>query len=131
MTGVTEKPWYQDGNWRVSNEGYDAGWSLDYQPADGEPFTGTTSVSIFSGDEFICGVAIASLHRDDLLDQRALLISQAPATARALDECREALTEAPILSKYHGYMGFEVERFIADYEAWTVKRRAALAKGGL
>lgn len=36
-------------------------------------------------------------------------------------------TTAPILSKYHGMRGFEVMRFIADYEAWNITRRAALA----
>lgn len=38
------------------------------------------------------------------------------------------LGAAPIVSQYHGVRGFETERFIADYQAWTEKRRAALAK---
>ncbi len=51
----------------------------------------------------------------------ARLIAAAPDLAAVADE-------APIISKYHGTHGFDVERFIGDYEAWNVKRRAALAK---
>jgi hypothetical protein len=51
----------------------------------------------------------------------ARLIAAAPELAAVADE-------APILSKYHGTHGFDVEGFIADYEAWNVTRRAALAK---
>lgn len=40
----------------------------------------------------------------------------------------EALEAAPILSKYHGHQGFEVERFIKDYDTWGDVRRATLAK---
>lgn len=39
-----------------------------------------------------------------------------------IERLRAALSDAPILSKYHGHHGFEVERFIVDYEVW--KRRA-------
>ena len=35
--------------------------------------------------------------------------------------------EAPNLSRYHGARGFELERFIVDYEAWAATKRAALA----
>ena len=34
------------------------------------------------------------------------------------------LNSAPILSKYHGVNGFELERFIADYTAWRTASRA-------
>lgn len=46
----------------------------------------------------------------------------------AAPELLEAVETAPVLSKYHGQNGFEVERFIADYEAWDAKRRAAIAR---
>lgn len=39
-----------------------------------------------------------------------------------------ALKEYPILSKYHGQHGFELERFISDYEAWTANARNVTAK---
>jgi hypothetical protein len=39
----------------------------------------------------------------------------------------EALTAAPILSKYHGRGGFDVERFITDYQAWKTLARSALS----
>lgn len=39
----------------------------------------------------------------------------------------EALELAPVPSKYHGHHGFEVDRFLADYEDWMAKRRAALS----
>lgn len=52
-----------------------------------------------------------------------LLISAAP-------DLYKALADAPILSKYHGVGGFEVARFISDYEAWRTSARAALAKAG-
>lgn len=41
-------------------------------------------------------------------------------------EAVAALYDAPILSKYHGPNGFEVERFVTDYEAWSLKKRAAI-----
>ncbi len=46
---------------------------------------------------------------------------------RVNNSLRDALLDAPILSKYHGQGGFEQERFIADYEAWA-SRRASLVK---
>ena len=55
----------------------------------------------------------------DVADAR--LIAAAP-------DLLEAVETAPVLSKYHGQNGFEVERFIADYEAWDAKRRAAIAR---
>ena len=51
----------------------------------------------------------------------AQLISAAPTM-------RDALGCAPIPSKYHGARGFEADRFLADYEAWAIQKRAALAK---
>lgn len=38
----------------------------------------------------------------------------------------EALDDSPILSKYHGARGFDIERFVEDYEAWKLKARDAL-----
>ncbi len=46
----------------------------------------------------------------------------------AAPELYSVANEAPVLSQYHGQHGFEVERFIADYEAWGTKRRIVLAK---
>lgn len=43
------------------------------------------------------------------------------------DKLREALEAAPALSMYHGDGGFDRERFIADYEAWSARKRKALA----
>lgn len=41
------------------------------------------------------------------------------ASRQAADEgIIRLLNEAPILSKYHGQRGFEVDRFIADYDEW-------------
>ena len=60
-----------------------------------------------------------------------LLSFNNPANAdliAAAPELYEAVASAPILSKYHGQRGFDVERFIEDYEAWRVTCRAALAK---
>lgn len=57
------------------------------------------------------------------VDANAALIAAAPDMAGVLDE-------APVPSKYHGANGFEVDRFLADYEAWMGRRRAALAKAG-
>jgi len=58
-------------------------------------------------------------------------IEETVANARliaAAPDLAEALGDAPVLSKYHGLHGFEVERFIADYESWRTRARAALAK---
>lgn len=35
---------------------------------------------------------------------------------------------APVMSRYHGHLGFEAGRFIADYETWRVQCRTAIAK---
>ena len=58
---------------------------------------------------------------DEEQDRRGRLIAAAP-------DMLAALGDAPIMSKYHGQHGFEANRFIADYEAWRVKARAAIAK---
>ena len=49
------------------------------------------------------------------------------AALRALADMRGALEKAPIPSKYHGQRGFEVERFLADYEVFVRDKLAALA----
>lgn len=36
-----------------------------------------------------------------------------------IERLKARLGNAPVLSKYHGQRGFELERFIADYSAWT------------
>jgi hypothetical protein len=59
------------------------------------------------------------MDRDQLLDQ----IDYLQADIARKDA---ALTEAPIISKYHGVRGFEADRFIADYNTWSVTKRAAL-----
>lgn len=47
----------------------------------------------------------------------------------AAPDMQTALQVAPVLSKYHGTNGFDLEQFIADYDAWQVQhRRPALAK---
>lgn len=48
----------------------------------------------------------------------------------AHDDLVAALNDAPILSKYHGQHGFDVERFILDYEKWSANRWPVLAKAG-
>lgn len=48
-------------------------------------------------------------------------MAAAPETVKVLDA-------RPIMSKYHGCNGFEVEQFIVDYEAWSVMAREVLAK---
>lgn len=40
------------------------------------------------------------------------------ALLAAAPNLKLAIESAPILSKYHGQRGFEVERFIEDYAAW-------------
>ena len=54
-------------------------------------------------------------------DADMALIASAP-------DLYEIAAEAPVLSKYHGQHGFEVERFIADYETWMARRRAVMAR---
>lgn len=57
--------------------------------------------------------------------------AEAAANARLIAAAPDLLREleaAPIPSQYHGERGFEVERFLADYERWMASRRAAIAK---
>jgi hypothetical protein len=68
-----------------------------------------------------CRVAITGFGEDDTDQANARLIAAAPDMLAALED-------APTMSKYHGQRGFEADRFIADYEAWRVKARAAIAK---
>jgi len=49
-----------------------------------------------------------------------LLVRAKTAEAR-VGVLEGALKAAPILSKYHGMRGFEVERFISDYEAFMAR----------
>lgn len=51
----------------------------------------------------------------------ALLIAAAP-------ELLETVQSTPIISKYHGTKGFEVERFITDYEAWRTNANIIIIK---
>lgn len=60
-------------------------------------------------------------------DEAGKMVRAVLAPAAALVECVRALEDPPILSKYHGMRGFEVERFIADYDAWIARRHAVLA----
>lgn len=53
--------------------------------------------------------------------QRAAAVRAALAAIRAQTKVLEA---APVLSKYHGANGFEVEQFVADYERWRSSVRA-------
>lgn len=58
---------------------------------------------------------------EDECTANAHLVAAAPDMA-------VALSAAPIMSMYHTARGFEADRLIADYEAWRVNARAALAK---
>ncbi len=44
------------------------------------------------------------------------------------DMLAKALQDAPILSKFHGDRGFDVDGFIVAYDAWRAKARVALAQ---
>jgi hypothetical protein len=62
--------------------------------------------------------------------KRAVSAAEARTNARLIATAPTLYTiadTAPVLSKYHGQYGFEVERFIADYEMWSATRRAAMA----
>jgi hypothetical protein len=48
--------------------------------------------------------------------------------ASALAEAKEALSSAPIPSKYHGQRGFELERFLADYETFVRNKLRSLTQ---
>jgi hypothetical protein len=49
------------------------------------------------------------------------LLSRLYAAEARVGVLEEALRVAPILSKYHGMNGFEVERFIRDYDAFKTR----------
>lgn len=51
----------------------------------------------------------------------AYLISAAP-------DLLEVVNNAPFLSKYHTTLGFDLEGFIVEYDAWRTKARTAIAK---
>ena len=73
-----------------------------------------------------------------ITDARGALIAQVDETAArdpelgpklaAGPEAIQLLDQALIMSKYHGQQGFEVERFVEDYEAWRKECRALLAR---
>ncbi len=88
--------------------------ALRYDPETGV-FTDTERKGI---DGFVGYITCAAHHRDPTLGH----------TLAAALKMREALAEAPIMSKYHGPHGFMTAIFMADYETWRVKARAALAK---
>ena len=102
-------------------------WRLD--PSDSRMIWGACDPDDVSTNGF--GYPVASIEQP-----RQWMIAGKPgfaereANARliaAAPDLLEALDDAPIMSKYHG-AGFDAARFIADYEAWRVKARAALAK---
>jgi AcrR family transcriptional regulator len=65
--------------------------------------------------------------------KRALYIEAMGHPPATVDQLRDVLDEAPILSKYHGMRGFEADRFITDYEAWRSLARVVMgrASGGV
>jgi hypothetical protein len=73
MTGVTEKPWYLDGDGNI-----DSWRPIEY---------GSGEIQII--DSY--GRPIADINTERFGSLYVESISQAPQTARALDECREAL----------------------------------------
>jgi hypothetical protein len=54
------------------------------------------------------------------------VIARLGSTMSERDALRDVVLIAPVLSKYHGMQGFEVERFIVDYELWKKKCRAII-----
>lgn len=84
-------------------------------------YPNSTEINIDAGERgqaaYICQVGQRG---DAQAEADALLIRSAP-------ELYEALSDAPILSKYHGMNGFEEARFFADYDAFMAKRRSAIA----
>ena len=69
---------------------------------------------------------------EDMTDEaQQRFASDAALIVRAVnchDDLLSACEGAPTLSRYHGQRGFEVERFIVDYEAWCATCRAAAKK---
>ena len=73
-------------------------------------------------------------------DNPSLIVRQNGRPAGLTELLRRANTQpglvvvaetAPIISKYHGHHGFDVNRFINDYAVWNKTANAALkaAKG--
>jgi hypothetical protein len=72
----------------------------------------------------------AERERDEALASERLERNRANGwRSQAATIREEAVADAPILSKYHGQRGFEVERFIADYEAWKLRALSPTAPG--
>lgn len=108
MSGWTKGPWRVDPRH----------WG-DIQAANGELEISASWHEAMIGEVIEIGGRSAPPAHEARANAR--LIAAAPDLA-------EALGDAPVLSKYHGLHGFEVERFIADYESWRTRARAALAK---
>lgn len=77
-----------------------------------------------------CWIATQTLGRKPYVVTSNALDHDTPALAiptAKVEKVRKALSGAPIISKYHGQRGFDVERFIADYSDWGRTAREALA----
>lgn len=113
----TPGPWYASGVFRLVGTSDEIGktqeWCGNVGPSEEGKYRGE-----------VCGIQSA-LHIQGILPGEARanahLISAAP-------DLYAVCEDAPIVSKYHGQHGFELERFISDYEAWGVGARAALTK---
>lgn len=62
-----------------------------------------------------------------LLEEAATAIAALKGAEEERDAAVAALARAPILSKFHGERGFELENFVEAYAGWKVEARAALA----
>ena len=62
------------------------------------------------------------------LEDAEMFVGLLNAQSAELASLRARCDAAPILSKYHGQRGFEVERFINDYTAWRDSLTAERAK---
>src|SRR5262245_14738514 len=68
----------------------------------------------------VVGTVTGPIHRGTP-EGNARLMAAAP------DLC-ETLSNAPVLSRFHGVRWFDVEAFIDAYSDWMDRRRAALAR---
>jgi hypothetical protein len=66
----------------------------------------------------------------DTVTDRVFLLQMIDQANERTVRLERLLNAAPTLSKYHGQSGFEIERFIADYEVWRTKCRTVLSQGG-